>query len=149
MTAALTDTEFLALAEGTLAAIERAVEACDADIESARTGNVLTLELADGSRIVINSQTPMRQLWVAAKSGGFHFERADECGAIRAIGPNCSRRYRGSCPRRAGSRSCCAPAAEANQKIWSRTASALRLSSGVAVSSSPMLATPWPGWNSA
>jgi CyaY protein len=72
----MTESEFLALAEETLDAIERAVEACGADIEATRTGNVLTLELADGSRIVVNSQTPMRQIWVAAKSGGFHFERA-------------------------------------------------------------------------
>jgi CyaY protein len=36
---------------------------------------VLTLELADGSKIVVNSQAPMRQIWVAAKSGGFHYER--------------------------------------------------------------------------
>lgn len=74
----MTESEFLALAEDTLDAIERAVEACGADVEATRTGNVLTLELADASRIVVNSQTPMRQIWVAAKSGGFHFERADE-----------------------------------------------------------------------
>lgn len=74
----MTESEFLALAEDTLDAIERAIEACGADIEVTRAGNVLTLELADASRIVVNSQTPMRQIWVAAKSGGFHFERAGE-----------------------------------------------------------------------
>ena len=71
----MTESDFLRLAEQTLGAIERAVEACDADIESTRTGNVLTLELADGSKVVINSQAPMQQIWVAAKSGGFHFAR--------------------------------------------------------------------------
>jgi CyaY protein len=70
----MNDSEFLALAEQALDAIERAVDACDVDIEFVRAGNVLTLEL-DDSRIVVNSQTPMRQIWVAAKSGGFHFER--------------------------------------------------------------------------
>ena len=74
----MTEREFLTLAEDSLAAIERAVEACGVDIEVTRTGNVLALELADGSRIVINSQTPMRQIWVAAKSGGFHYERVGE-----------------------------------------------------------------------
>jgi len=74
----MTESEFLVLSEQTLDAIERAVEACDADIEAMRMGNVLTLELADESRIVINSQAPMRQIWVAAKSGGFHFERTDD-----------------------------------------------------------------------
>jgi CyaY protein len=71
----MNESDFLELAEQTLDAIEHAVEACDADIEAARTGNVLTLELADRSKVVINSQTPMRQIWVAARSGGFHYER--------------------------------------------------------------------------
>lgn len=71
------ESEFLAAAERTLAAIEAAVEACGADIETARSGNVLTLELDDGSKIVVNSQASMRQIWVAARSGGFHFEWRD------------------------------------------------------------------------
>lgn len=73
----INESEFLAAAERTLGAIETAVEACEADIETTRAGNVLTLELADGSRIVVNSQAPMRQIWVAAKSGGFHYEWRD------------------------------------------------------------------------
>ncbi len=74
----MNESEFLTLAERTLDAIERAVESSSADVESMRVGNVLTLELVDGSKIVINSQTPMQQIWVAAKSGGFHFERVAE-----------------------------------------------------------------------
>jgi CyaY protein len=73
----MNESEFLVAAERTLAAIEVAVEACDADIETTRTGNVLTLELADGSKIIVNSQAPMRQIWVAAKSGGYHYEWRD------------------------------------------------------------------------
>lgn len=73
----INESEFLAAAERALGAIEAAVEACGADIETTRAGNVLTLELADGSRIVVNSQTPMRQIWVAAKSGGFHYQWHD------------------------------------------------------------------------
>jgi CyaY protein len=73
----MSESEFLSAAERTLSAIESAVEACDADVETTRAGNVLTLELADGSRIVVNSQTPMRQIWVAAKSGGYHYEWRD------------------------------------------------------------------------
>jgi CyaY protein len=73
----MNESEFLAAAERTLAAIEAAVEACAADIETTRAGNVLTLELADGSKVIVNSQAPMRQIWVAAKSGGFHYEWRD------------------------------------------------------------------------
>ena len=71
----MNDTEFEALAAATLDAIERALEACAADVEAERSGNVLTLELSDGARVVINSQTPTRQIWIAARSGGFHFAR--------------------------------------------------------------------------
>ncbi|MGE5336383.1 MAG: iron donor protein CyaY [Gemmatimonadota bacterium] len=74
----MNESEFLTLAERTLDAIEGAVEACGADIEATRAGGVLTLELHDGSKIVINSQTPMRQIWVAARGGGFHFGRTGD-----------------------------------------------------------------------
>jgi CyaY protein len=73
----MSESDFLAAAEHTLDAIEAAIEACDTDIDATRAGNVLTLELADGSKVVVNSQAPMRQIWVAARSGGFHYEWRD------------------------------------------------------------------------
>lgn len=69
----MTESEFHSQAEATLAAIERAVEAVDIDVEIERSGSVLTLELADASKVVINTQAPMQQIWIAARSGGFHF----------------------------------------------------------------------------
>jgi CyaY protein len=81
----MTDSEFDQRATATLDAIEAAVLAASdsgaVDMEVARTANVLTLELPDGSKVVINSQTPMRQIWVAARSGGFHY--AEQDGAWR------------------------------------------------------------------
>jgi len=74
---ASSESDFAAAAERTLNAIEAAVEACAADIEATRSGNVLTLEMGDGSKIVVNSQTPTRQIWVAARSGGFHYDWRD------------------------------------------------------------------------
>lgn len=76
----MTESEFLAAAEETLdaieAAFERAAEAGDLDIESKRTDNVLEIEFIDqGSKIIVNSQAPMREMWVAARSGGFHYKR--------------------------------------------------------------------------
>ncbi|KHK54040.1 frataxin [Ralstonia sp. A12] len=77
----LTESEFLALADKELSCIESIVEAAaievDADIEVSRVGNVLTLEFDDGSKIIINSQAPMQELWVAARAGGFHFRHND------------------------------------------------------------------------
>ena len=69
----MSESEFIELAEATLAAIERAVDATGVDIEVSRAGNVLTLELGNESKVVINSQAPMQQMWVAGKSGAFHY----------------------------------------------------------------------------
>ena len=71
----MSESEFLELAESTLAAIERAIDSAGIDIEASRAGNVLTLELADASKVIVNSQTPMQQIWVAGKSGAFHYAR--------------------------------------------------------------------------
>ena len=74
----VTESEFEALADAALAALERALEASvlDVDIETKGTG-VLEVEFSDGARIVINRHTAARELWVAARSGGFHSRYAD------------------------------------------------------------------------
>lgn len=69
---------FNALAERELDRIENAFEALlesgevDIDVEL-QPGGVLELEFDDGSRMVINRHSAAREIWVAAKSGGFHF----------------------------------------------------------------------------
>jgi CyaY protein len=78
----MTESEFLALAESSLNAIElaleRAAETDELDVECNRTGNVLEIEFIDnGSKIIVNSQAPMQEMWVASKSGGFHYKRID------------------------------------------------------------------------
>ena len=73
----MTESEFRERAESALRQIENAIDATDMDIEVARAGNVLTLELDDGSRIVVNSQAPMQQLWLAARSGAHHYSWID------------------------------------------------------------------------
>lgn len=62
-----------------LARIEAGIEAIadDAEIDPVRAGNVLTLTFENGHRIVVNSQAAASELWVAARSGGFHY-RWDE-----------------------------------------------------------------------
>lgn len=70
----MTDQEFAALAERTLARIEDAVDALDEDIDAQRAGNVLTFELESGEKIVVNTQQPMHEIWLAARSGGFHYK---------------------------------------------------------------------------
>ena len=74
----MTESEFLALSGAVLRqieqSVERAADAADADIECAINGNVLEIEFVDnGSKIIVNSQAAMQEIWVAAKAGGFHF----------------------------------------------------------------------------
>lgn len=69
----MSESEFLQLVDASLERIEALIEAGGYDIEPSRSGNVLTLEFDDGSKIVINSQAAMSELWVAAKAGGFHY----------------------------------------------------------------------------
>lgn len=74
----MTDSEFLALADAVLTSIESGLEraAEDVDIECSRSGNVLEIEFIDnGSKIIVNSQAAMQEIWVAARAGGFHYRR--------------------------------------------------------------------------
>jgi CyaY protein len=49
------------------------------DVECKRSGNVLEIEFIDnGSKIIVNSQAPLQEMWVAARSGGFHYKRVGD-----------------------------------------------------------------------
>ena len=68
------DSEFNALAEQVLARIDAALEACDADLDfELAPGGVLEIEFADRSKIIINRHGVAKEIWVAARAGGFHF----------------------------------------------------------------------------
>ena len=66
--------QFEALAAQVLQRIERALDesGIDADFEL-KEGGVLELEFANGSKIIVNRHGAAREIWVAARSGGFHF----------------------------------------------------------------------------
>jgi CyaY protein len=66
--------EFTERADDALERIEAALEACgvDADLER-KEGGVLEIEYDDGSRMIVNRHAAAREIWVAARSGGFHF----------------------------------------------------------------------------
>ncbi len=70
----MTETQFLALVDRWLNQIEDAVEATDLDIDSSRTGKVLTLDLPDRSQMVINAQPAVLELWLASRLGAYHFK---------------------------------------------------------------------------
>jgi len=70
----MTDSEFEDLTDATLDRFEAALEASgvDADVQS-KSGGVLEIEFDNGTKMVINRNAALRELWVAAKSGGFHY----------------------------------------------------------------------------
>ena len=49
----------------------------DADIEFERSGNVLTLEFENRTKVIVNLQPPKHEIWLAAKAGGFHYKYVD------------------------------------------------------------------------
>jgi CyaY protein len=72
------ESEFNALAERELAGIEMAIESCGAGIDAEmKPGGVLELEFESGAKIIINRHSIAKEIWVAARSGGFHFRPVD------------------------------------------------------------------------
>jgi len=72
------DIEYKSRSEAVLAAIEKAIdrflEEDVIDIDASRTGGLLELGFPNGSKIVVNTQPPLHEIWLAAQSGGFHFK---------------------------------------------------------------------------
>ena len=73
----MTDLEYQNQAERALSAIEMACDRLndetDVDIDNQRTGGMITLTFSNRSQIIINLQKPLQEIWMAAKSGGFHY----------------------------------------------------------------------------
>jgi len=68
----MNETEFHGAVDAVLARIERSIEATD-DLDCDLEAGILTITCPDESRVIVNRQTPNREIWVAARSGGFHF----------------------------------------------------------------------------
>ena len=74
----MTDLEFMDRAELVLRSIEqccdRINEQTDADVDNQRVGGMVTLVFPNHSQIVVNLQKPLHEIWLAARSGGYHFK---------------------------------------------------------------------------
>lgn len=78
---AIDDKQFYQLGSNLLQSIEVALEAADdtldLDLDVERQGgNVINIRFRDKSVIVVNTQPPLHEIWVAAKSGGYHYRWA-------------------------------------------------------------------------
>lgn len=73
----MTDPEYMDRAEALLAAIERGCDRIndetDADIDNQRVGGMITITFRNGSQLIINLQKPLQEIWLAARSGGYHY----------------------------------------------------------------------------
>lgn len=58
--------------------LETAAESATVDIDVSRHGNVIEVEFADRTRLVINTQEAVGEIWVAARTEGLHFRQGDD-----------------------------------------------------------------------
>ena len=59
------------------AAVDQWLQDDVVDIDSHRTGGLLELSFPNGSKLVLNTQPPLHELWLAARSGGFHYKHVN------------------------------------------------------------------------
>jgi CyaY protein len=78
----MTDLEYHAKTSAVLAGIEACVDAWlqddVVDIDTQRTGGLLEMSFPNGSKIILNTQPPLHEIWLAARSGGFHYKFVDD-----------------------------------------------------------------------
>ncbi|MDX3772621.1 iron donor protein CyaY [Chromatiaceae bacterium AAb-1] len=73
----MNDLEYDELADSTLLAVEEAIEKVELDLDYESNGGLLSITFPDHSKIIINKQPPLHQLWVATRFNGHHFEWRD------------------------------------------------------------------------
>lgn len=82
----MNESEFNALAEATLLSIEQQVEDADTELDFEMSSGILTLTAENGSKIIINRQVATLEIWVAARSGGYHLGRQDDVWFCQSTG---------------------------------------------------------------
>lgn len=74
----MNDSEYNMAAEDVLLAVEEAIEDCGHDIDYEGVGGLLTLTFKNSTKIIINKQAPLKEIWVATKFNGHHFHFDNE-----------------------------------------------------------------------
>jgi CyaY protein len=76
-----TDSEFIAAADALLArigaALDEALDESDADVDWSLNDGILEIDCGPRGKLIVNRHVPNREIWVAARSGGFHFRDKD------------------------------------------------------------------------
>ncbi|MDT4816335.1 Iron-sulfur cluster assembly protein CyaY [compost metagenome] len=76
----LSEARFHDLVDAVQELVEDAFDDSDLDIDLENSAGVLTVRFENGSQVILSRQEPLRQLWVAARSGGFHFDYDEASG---------------------------------------------------------------------
>lgn len=74
----MNDSQYNLIADELLLAVEEAIEESGEDIDYEGVSGLLTLTFKNGTKIIINKQAPLHQIWVATKFNGHHFEMKDD-----------------------------------------------------------------------
>jgi CyaY protein len=78
----MNEVEFDQCCDDVMLAIEEAIDLSGEDIDYEISAGVLTLTIeANGSKVIVSRQPALCQIWVAAKSGGYYFNRTDSNGS--------------------------------------------------------------------
>lgn len=74
----LTEARFHDLVDATQQSLEDIFDDSGLDVDLENSAGVLTVKFENGSQLIFSRQEPLRQLWLAARSGGFHFDYDEE-----------------------------------------------------------------------
>ena len=69
----MTESEFLELSDALFSQIEMALDDVEFDVDTLCSGNVLEIEFEDGSKVIVNRHAANQEIWLAARSGGYHY----------------------------------------------------------------------------
>jgi CyaY protein len=76
----LSEARFHDLVDAVQQTIEDVFDDSDLDIDLENSAGVLTVRFENGTQLIFSRQEPLRQLWLAARSGGFHFDYDEDHG---------------------------------------------------------------------
>ena len=74
----MTETEFTQLADAIFEHIIDSLDRADSDVDCTLNDSVLELEFDNGNKIIVNRHTPNQEIWLAAKTGAYHFSWQNE-----------------------------------------------------------------------
>ncbi len=99
----MNESEFNDCVDTLMIDLEEAIDDCGVDIDYETSAGVMTLTVeADGSKIIVSRQPALRQVWVAARSGGYHFDHSGDQWLCKSSDENLQQLLSRVCSEQAG-----------------------------------------------